>query len=305
MGRNIKQTLSYIQLLRKLSGSEWASTRTIIAKGSIKSTTVWIWALHADAHDFAAGGKTASYRATGNKHELSRKVFSSNLAHLSVVLFWISGMHFHGAYFSNYSAWVNEPLSISPTSQYVWEVVSQGTLNAELGGFSQGIYITSGLFNIWITQGIISLNTLKGISAVGLSGAGLILISSFLHMHISIQHQTGGLYKKLKTILPHHLSIMLGLGSVSWSGHEVHIANPTLKMLERGIEPGLIPSGNELLSKAVFYSVYQEAQSELGKNTLALYLSGQSKLNNYWCSLEPSSMAFHHFALGLVFIISG
>merc|ERR1712039_954437 len=38
---------------------------------------------------------------------------------------------------------------------------------------------------------------------------------------------------------------------------------------------------------------------------LALYLSGQSKLNNYWCSLEPSSMAFHHFALGLVFIISG
>merc|ERR1711879_543763 len=83
---------------------------------------------------------------------------------------------------------IKEPLSISPTSQYVWEVVSQGTLNAELGGFSQGIYITSGLFNIWITQGIISLNTLKGISAVGLLGTGVILISSYLHMHISIQH---------------------------------------------------------------------------------------------------------------------
>merc|ERR1712187_884308 len=137
-----------IKLLRKLSGSEWASTRTIIAKGSTKSTTVWIWALHADAHDFAAAGKTAAYNAGGSKHELSRKVFSSNLAHLAVVLFWISGMHFHGAYFSNYSSWIKDPLSISPTSQYVWEVVSQGTINAELGGFCQGLYITSGLFNI-------------------------------------------------------------------------------------------------------------------------------------------------------------
>merc|ERR1712187_191512 len=173
------------QLLRKLSGSEWASTRTIIAKGSLQTTTVWIWALHTDAHDFAAAGKTASYRATGNKHELSRKVFSSNLAHLSVVLFWISGMHFHGAYFSNYLSWIKEPLEIFPTSQYVWEVIGQGALNAELGGFRQGIYITSGLFNIWITQGIINLQIIKGISSVGLLSVGLALIASYQHMHIS------------------------------------------------------------------------------------------------------------------------
>merc|ERR1712039_144173 len=271
MGRNIKQTLSYIQLLRKLSGSEWASTRTIIAKGSIKTTTLWIWALHADAHDFAGASKTAATSSAGvNKYELSRKVFSLNLAHLSVVLFWISGMHFHGAYFSNYSEWIKEPFSISPTCQYVWEVVSQGALNAELGGFSQGLYITSGLFNIWITQGIISLNTLKGISSVGLLGSGLLIASSYFHMHISIQHPTAGLYKKLKTILPHHLSIMLGLGSLSWSGHQVHIANPTLQMLERGIEPGLIPSGHELLSKSVFHSLYKEFHTKLSENNLAL-----------------------------------
>merc|ERR1712187_473318 len=185
------------QLLRKLSGSEWASTRTIIAKGSIKSTTVWIWALHADAHDFALSSKTgSSSNAGGSKYELSRKVLASNLAHISVVIFWISGMHFHGAYFSNYSEWIKEPFSISPTCQYVWEVVSQGALNAELGGFSQGLYVTSGLFNIWITQGIINLNTLKGISSVGLFISGLALIAAYLHMHISTQQLTAGLYKK-------------------------------------------------------------------------------------------------------------
>merc|ERR1712060_161490 len=145
MGKTRSINSNINKLLRKLSGSEWASTRTIIAKRSLKTTTLWIWALHADAHDFAA----SSPSGTKNKHELSRKVFSSNLAHLSVVLFWISGMHFHGAYFSNYSLWIKDLFLISPTFQYVWEVVSQGALNAELGGFSQGLYITSGLFNIW------------------------------------------------------------------------------------------------------------------------------------------------------------
>jgi hypothetical protein len=159
-------------LLRKLNGSAWASTRNIISKGALKTTTVWIWALHSDAHDFGAVSKTSAAGAGGDKYELSRKVFSSNLAHLSVVLFWISGMHFHGAYFSNYSAWIKDPFTVSPTSQYVWEVVSQGSFNADLGGFSQGLYITSGLFNVWITQGIINLTTLKGISSVGLMSSG-------------------------------------------------------------------------------------------------------------------------------------
>merc|ERR1712187_267574 len=278
LNRNIKLKLN--ELLRKLSGAEWALIRTIIAKGSQKTTTLWIWALHADAHDFAA----ALQPTRENKYELARKVLASNLAHLSVVLFWISGMHFHGAYFSNYIAWIKDPLSTSPTSQYVWEVVSQGSINAELGGFSQGLHITSGLFNVWIGQGIISLNVLKGISSVGLLGSLILLISSYLHMHVSIQQSSAGLYKKLKTVLPHHLSIMAGLGSLSWSGHEIHIANPTLKMLEWGIEPGLIPSGRELLSKAVFENVAETT----------LYIKVQKELNTHWCSLEPSAMALHH-----------
>merc|ERR1712060_712241 len=174
MGKTRPINSNINKLLRKLSGSKWASTKTIITKRSLKTTILWIWALHADAHDFAA----LLLNGTKNKHELSRKVFSSNLAHLSVVLFWISGMHFHGAYFSNYSSWIKDPFSISPTSQYVWEVVSQGALNAELGGFSQGLYITSGLFNVWITQGIVNQTTIKAISSVGLLSAWLILIAS-------------------------------------------------------------------------------------------------------------------------------
>merc|ERR1712060_479215 len=152
-------------------------TKTIITKRLVRITTIWIWALHADVHDFIGLLKIILLSTTNKtKHELLRKVFSSNLAHLSVLLIWISGMYFHRAYFSNYLRWIKEPFAISPTSQYVWEVVSQGAINAELGGFSQGLYITSGLFNVWITQGIININTLKVISSVGLFLSGLVLL---------------------------------------------------------------------------------------------------------------------------------
>jgi photosystem I P700 chlorophyll a apoprotein A1 len=34
-------------------------------------------------------------------------------------------MHFHGAYFSNYSAWLNDPVNIKQSSQVVWPIVGQ------------------------------------------------------------------------------------------------------------------------------------------------------------------------------------
>ena len=59
-------------------------------------TTTWIWNLHSDAHDF---DMQYLYKKTATLAKLAavitRKVFSSNLAHLSLVFFWISYMHFH------------------------------------------------------------------------------------------------------------------------------------------------------------------------------------------------------------------
>ena len=77
-----------------------------LSKGA--KTTTWIWNLHDYAHDF-----DIQQRSTGL---IARKVFSSNLAHLSLVFFWISGMHLHGAYLSNYDIWLKDPKSIITSS---------------------------------------------------------------------------------------------------------------------------------------------------------------------------------------------
>jgi photosystem I P700 chlorophyll a apoprotein A1 len=77
------------------SFEKWAKpgqfSRTL-AKGP--KTTTWIWNLHADAHDFDI--------QTNSLQEVSRKIFSAHFGQLAVIFLWLSGMHFHGAYFSNY-----------------------------------------------------------------------------------------------------------------------------------------------------------------------------------------------------------
>jgi photosystem I P700 chlorophyll a apoprotein A1 len=48
-------------------------------------------------------------------------------------------------------------------------------------------------------------------------------------------------------MMNHHLSVLLGLGSLSWSGHQIHIALPINKLLDAGIAPQEIPLPHEFL----------------------------------------------------------
>jgi len=57
-------------------------------------------------------------------------------------------MEFH-ARFSNYEAWLTDPINIKPSAQVVWPIVGQDILNADVGGGFHGIQITSGLFHVW------------------------------------------------------------------------------------------------------------------------------------------------------------
>lgn len=62
--------------------------------------TSWIWNIHADAHDYDTDSVTIG-RAN------QRKIFASNIAHISVVIAWLSG-----TYLSNYTVWLKDPYPI-------------------------------------------------------------------------------------------------------------------------------------------------------------------------------------------------
>jgi photosystem I P700 chlorophyll a apoprotein A1 len=249
-------------------------------------TTTWIWNLHSDAHDFHIQQGSSSMN-------IARKIFSSNLAHLSLVFFWIAGMHFHGAYFSNYGAWLKDPKHCLPSAHNVWRLVGQDILNL---GDSQGINITSGFFQLWRSEGIITQVHLKYASAASLIATIISLGGSYFHMHIS--SSTLSFYKKFRCLSCHHLSLLFGLGSMSWSGHQIHISLPLNRLLDSGVDPAVIPCPQDLLFRDPGFSI------TLAKGVSLLGSTGKL-LNPSTSSVFLAQIAAHHFYLAIVFIISG
>lgn len=234
-----------------------------LSKGPL--TTTWIWNLHSDAHDFHIQQSASSMK-------IRRKVFSSNLAHLSLVFFWITGMHFHGAYFSNYFTCIRDPKHSLPSAQLIWQIAGQHLLNSDIGNSFQGIHITSGIFQLWRSDGLLSQIHLKYGCLASLGGTILSLYASYFHMHI--ESLTESFYKKFKCLSSHHLSLFFGLSSISWCGHLIHISLPLVKMLDSGIDAQVIPCPQDLL--------FKDSQD----------------------LLSSTNISAHHFYLGIVFITS-
>ena len=202
-------------------------------------STTWVWYLHSNAHDYALE-KLISQQTTLSK------VFCSNLAHLSLVFFWFTGMHLHGAYFSTYHCWLKDPKYSFPSAQSIWYFIGQDILNTKIGIYFQGVHITSGLFQLWRSEGIITNLALKDACSVSLIATILSLMGSSLHLHLIWLEIS--LYKKSKSFSIHHFCSLFGLGSISLSRHQIHISVPIHRLLLSGIDPMSMPCPQELLN---------------------------------------------------------
>jgi|Transcript_2146 photosystem I P700 chlorophyll a apoprotein A1 len=271
-----------------------------LAKGP--KTTTWIWNLHADAHDFDA--------QTNSLEDVSRKIFSAHFGQLSIIFLWISGMFFHGARFSNYSAWLSNPTGIKPSAQIVWPIVGQEILNGDVGGGFQGIQITSGFFQIWRAAGITNEIELYWTAIGGLVMSGLMLFAGWFHYHKSAPKLEW--FQNVESMLNHHLAGLLGLGSLSWAGHQIHIALPINKLLDAGVAPQELPLPHEFLTNhelmSQLYPSFEQGLKPfftLAWGEYADFLTFKSGLNPVTGGLWLSDTAHHHLAIACLFIIAG
>ena len=302
---------------RYINTSNWSKAghfNKALSKGP--KTTTWIWNLHSDAHDFH------TIRLHSSCMVLRRKVFSSNNAHLSLVFFWISGMHFHGAYFSNYDIWLKDPKHYLPSALSVWSFIAQDILNSDLGNYFQGIHITSGILQLWRSTGIIRPIHLKYACSPSLIGTILSLGGSYFHMHISCS-TLSPLCVKFKSLSIHHLAILFGLSSISWCGHQIHISVPPNRLLDSGIDPVVIPCPQALLYTHLIEIILPRFSLgplvnlswNLPKGARSFSLIGTSSANTFiWHVRQDYSLTSstgrvflgqvraHHFYLGIVFI---
>lgn len=155
-----------------------------LSKGA-KSTS-WIWNLHSDAHDFEYTMLFCVYINRTLKGRLTRKVFSSNIAHLSLLFFFLSGIHFHGGYFSNHYTWNIDAIDYLAGVLLLSTNASfdlQKMINSDLGSYYQGIDVTCGIFQLWRGEGIMSLVDLKYASIGSLMSTTISFIACYFHMH--------------------------------------------------------------------------------------------------------------------------
>lgn len=265
-------------------------------------TTTWIWNLHAIAHDFDSH--------TSNLEDVSRQIFSAHFGHLAVVFIWLSGMYFHGARFSNYTAWLSDPTSIKPSAQVVWPIFGQEILNAEVGGGFQGIQITSGLFQLWRAAGITNEFQLYCTAIGGLVMAALMLFAGWFHYHVRAPKLEW--FQNVEAMLNHHLAGLLGLGSLGWAGHQIHVALPTNKLLNSGVSLQDIPLPHEfILNRSLMTELYPSfAQGikpffTLNWGVYSDFLTFKGGLNPVTGGLWLSDTAHHHLALAVVLIVAG
>jgi len=265
-------------------------------------TTTWIWNLHADAHDFDS--------QTSDLEDISRKIFSAHFGHLAVVFVWLSGMYFHGARFSNYESWLIDPIHIKPSAQVVWPIVGQDILNADVGGGFHGIQITSGLFQLWRASGITNEYQLYVTAVGGLVMAALMLFAGWFHYHKAAPKLEW--FQNVESMMNHHLAGLLGLGSLGWAGHQIHVSLPINKLLDAGVAPKDIPLPHELLfntaKMAELYPSFAEGLKPfftLNWGVYADFLTFKGGLNPVTGGLWLSDTAHHHLAIAVLFIIAG
>nr|YP_009541097.1 photosystem I P700 apoprotein A1 [Lepocinclis steinii]AYQ93593.1 photosystem I P700 apoprotein A1 [Lepocinclis steinii] len=272
----------------------------LLSKGP--NTTTWIWNLHADAHDFDSH--------TTDLEDISRKIFSAHFGQLAVIEIWLSGMFFHGARFSNYESWVVDPVNVKPSAQLIWPVFGQEILNGDVGGGFQGLQITSGIFHVWRSAGIVSNFQLYVTALVGLLFSFTLFFAGWFHYHKAAPKLEW--FQNVESMLNHHLAGLLGLGSLSWAGHQIHVSLPINKLLDSGVNPSDIPFPHEFIfNKELMVQLYPSFSKGLAPfftlnwSEYSDFLTFNGGLNPVTGGLWLTDVVHHHLAIAVLFIFAG
>ena len=266
----------------------------------VQSTT-WIWGLHADSHDFQS--------RTQDNGEIAARIFATHFGHLSIVAAWLSALFFAGGRFSNYEMWLVDPGRVKPAAQIVYgsKVLLQDAINGETGAGSSAIRITTGIFSTWRAAGITCEHELFVTSIALLSLSALFILAGWYHHHVAVPSATW--FNDVDAILNHHLAAVIGLGSLAWAGHLVHVSLPVDILLRLGCDPLSLPEGGKTLDPALSSLLLSGGTFS---DVFTLNWTGLTGLLTLFGGLNPSTgslwltdIAHHHLAVAVTFLVAG
>jgi photosystem I P700 chlorophyll a apoprotein A1 len=178
----------------------------------------------------------------------------------------------------------------------------------DLGSYYSGKVISSALFNLWISEGVLSQLGLKLASSAGLLGTVITILSGYIHYHLNLI--SFKFVNKYKSISTHHLFIFMGLGLGSWSGHILHISLPSITLVLSGLTVNQIPYPHDLL----FISSMSKLFPGFSGSALvdfSIYSPYASKVSLLGLSIDPLTGSIplvqilaHHFYLSITALIA-
>jgi photosystem I P700 chlorophyll a apoprotein A1 len=140
--------------------------------------------------------------------------------------------------------------------------------------------------------------------------AGLMFFAGWFHYHKAAPKLEW--FKNAESMMNHHLAGLLGLGSLSWAGHQIHVSIPINYYLDKGVPADQIPLPHEFifnpsLMADIFPSFAQGLTPffTLNWGAYADFLTFKGGLNPQTGSLWLTDQAHHHLAIATLFIIAG
>ena len=110
--------------------------------------------------------------------------------------------------------------------------MGQDILNSYTSQYFSGITITSGFYQLWRSEGIITQCQLKYACATCLIATLICLSGSYLHMQLMSKFTS---FIRFKSLSQDHLIIIFGSSSISYCAHQIHILLPANPLLDSGI----------------------------------------------------------------------
>ena len=98
---------------------------------------------------------------------------------------------------------------------------------------------------MWRSSGITNETELYWTAMGGLLLSAALVFDGWFHYNKAAPKLEW--FQNAESIMNHHLAGLLGLGCLSWSGHQIHISLPVNKLLDAGVAPQEIPLPHELL----------------------------------------------------------
>jgi photosystem I P700 chlorophyll a apoprotein A1 len=163
---------------------------------------------------------------------------------------------------------------------------------------------------MWRACGITNEIELYWTAIGGLVMSAAMIFAGWFHYHKAAPKLEW--FQNVESMMNHHLAGLLGLGCLSWSGHQIHISLPINKLLDAGVAPQEMPLPHELLfNQELMGQLYPSFKKgllpffTLNWSEYSDFLTFKGGLNPITGSLWLSDTAHHHLALAVLFIFAG